>query len=229
MSTYKSKVKSKRTPLPRMPQAESISVIQFQLFDNGENPGKGRSQWVASLEVYGQGRLDLLDPYWKRAVSLIDPAKVMAWADKARDEGRMTDAIHQTYVDAQAIAAEFASSDVCDWVRMGHIGSKADHIYYEGQFILVMKQIDGPIGCVVFIDGEPLTTNSFLFDKKWRPGGSRRKFFGFYDPHGAYQAMKRERAMIAEADALAAARAMAEPGDVGLENQFRGFAARSPF
>ncbi|AWM86788.1 hypothetical protein [Microvirga sp. 17 mud 1-3] len=214
--------------LSRCPRLEVIQCAQFQLFDNGPNPGKGKSQHNLKIEIYAGGRLDLFRPYWARTVPLIAPKKVMEWANEERATGGMNDETHGYYVRTFEIATDYAQEDNIEFAKMGHIGAKSENnLRYAGQFVLVVKEKNGPIQCVVYADGEMFGTEVFLYDKFWRPGGKRRKFFGLYDPNNMYARMKQEQEMEAKAVAQSAARGSNIPPVP--TDQFTGYGARSPF
>lgn len=197
------KEKKPREPLKRCPSKQHIMAIQAQLFDNGPKPGKGRSQHSIKLEVYCEGRLDLCKPYWSRVVQLIEPKLFMAWVDREHGTGTITDVQRETYESARETVETIAKGEGIEFAKMGHIGAARENKYYAGQFVTMVKESNGPLHLFVFLDGEMIEVTSFLYDKFWKPGGSRRKFFGFYDPCGMYAAMQAERAQRAEADARA--------------------------
>jgi hypothetical protein len=210
-STYNKKSAKEKAPLPRCPRIESINVVQFQLHDNGPKPGSGRTQHTMKVEVYCEGRLNLYKPFWARSVGLTAPANILAWAEKAHEEGKVTAEMLELYQTAHDTAVGFMENEDAEWAKMGHIGSRRDgHAIYENQFLLVTKKKGGKIQCLMAIDGNALFTDSFLYDKQWRPGGKRRKFFGFYDPSKMYDAMQREKGMQEEADRRAAMRGASE-------------------
>lgn len=188
-------------PLPRI---AVINAIQFQLFDNGEKPGRGRSQHQMKLEVYCDGRLDLMKPYWVRVVPLLDEKVFIRWVEKAVSDKKITQAQGDTYrLWHETIVAEAAKEDI-EFAKLGHIGNKLKNEYYPGQFIAVIKEKGGGLQVVVLNGENCLKTDKFYFDQHWVKGGSRRKFFGFYDPAGMYEAAKaeKERAAKVEFEAL---------------------------
>ncbi|KQT90358.1 hypothetical protein [Methylobacterium sp. Leaf466] len=186
--------------------------MQFQFFDNDTSKTKGASQHTMMLEAYCEGRLNLFNPYWKRTVQLIDPKLVIKWADKKLVEGEMTPEIHETYKLTYETAQTIAENDQTEWVKMGHIGSKRENKRYIGQFVLVSRDKDGPMSCVVFIDGDVLAAGRFQHDLRAKPGTGRRKAYAFYDPTDMYGAMQREQAQIAGASS----RAAPEPPEASL-------------
>ncbi|GJE73066.1 hypothetical protein [Methylorubrum podarium] len=204
--------KTRREPLKRCPAKDNIMAMQIQLFDNGPKPGRGRSQHSIKIEAYCDGRLDLLRPYWSRVVQLIDPKRFMAWVNDQRASGTISDQQYEQYDLAHQAVTMAAAMEGIEFAKMGHIGSARENLYYDGQFVTVVKQQDGGLQFEAFIDGEHVSTSSFLFDRAWRRGGARRKFFGFYDPNGMYAAMKAEIAQRAEADSRAKRR---DTGSIG--------------
>jgi hypothetical protein len=155
--------KKTKPVLTRCPRLEVIQCAQFQLFDNGPTPGKGKSQHNLKIEIYTGGRLDLCRPYWVRTVPLIAPKKVMDWADEERAAGRMNEETHGFYVRTYEIATNYAQEDNIEYAKMGHIGAKSENnLRYAGQFVLMVKEKNGPIQCVVYADGEMFGTDVFL-------------------------------------------------------------------
>jgi hypothetical protein len=198
----KKKTGAPKAPLPPCPRAEVINVVQYQLYDNGSNPGRGKSQHRMTIEVYCEGRLDLYKPYWKRTTSLLDPKTFMAWVDKTYKSGGMSAAQYQKYKDAADTAIEIMKGGGVEFAKLGHIGSNdGGKTYFVGQFVLAMKLDGAVLGVQMFMGDDMIETASFLYDQEWRPGGKRRKFFGFYDPAGYYAAMKAEREFAAKAEA----------------------------
>jgi hypothetical protein len=192
--------------MPPLPRLDVINAIQFQLFDNGAKPGRGRSQHQIKMEVYCEGRLNLHKPYWWRVIPLLDQKVFMSWVNKAVADKRITQEQYEMYkLCHEAIVAEAARDDV-EFAKLGHIGVKATNTYYPGQFIAAIKEKDGGLRVVVVNGQDAIEADSFLFDKLWVKGGPRRKFFGFYDPYNMYEAAKREKEQIAKAEAQAEAR-----------------------
>ena len=198
------KRKKNTEPLKPCPRKDVIQVMQFQFFDNGSKCGKGSIQHTMMLEAYCEGRLNLYSPYWKRTVQLIDPKLVLRWADRKLAEGEMSASIHDVYREAHDAAVGIAVEDDTEWVKMGHIGSKRENKRYIGQFILVSRDKDGSMRCLVCIDGELLEAGRFQHDLRAKSGTGRRKAYAFYDPNGAYEAMQREQVQIAGTSSRAA-------------------------
>lgn len=188
----KKKTSAPKAPLTPCPRAGVINVVQYQLYDNGPNPGRGKSQHRMTIEVYCDGRLDLHKPYWKRTTSLLEPPVFMGWVNKTFGAGGMTAEQYAVYKTASDLAVEAMNTGTFEFCKLGHIGSNEDgKTYYVGQFILVMKALGGGLGVMQYIGDDILEASSFLYDQTWFPGTKRRKFFGFYDPADMYGAMKR--------------------------------------
>lgn len=195
--------KKKAEPLKRCPAKHNIMAMQIQLFDNGDKPGRGRSQHSLKLEAYCDGRLDLMRPYWSRVVQLIEPKTFMKWVDAQYAAGTITAEQYEHYDIAHQAVTMMAAEEGIEFAKMGHIGAARENRYYEGQFVTLIKNEGGGLTFDCFIDGEHFNTSSFLFDRAWRRGGTRRKFFGFYDPAKMYAAMKAEITQRGEAESQA--------------------------
>ena len=153
------------------------------------------------MEVYCDGRLDLFKPYWRRTVALTGSKVFFAWATKTHASGGMTDGQYEVYRAAADLAAEAMNSGDYEIAKLGHIGSNdGGTTYYVGQFVLLLKEHGGGPIVHLFVGDDVMEASSFLFDQAWRPGGRRRKFFGFYDPLKLYAAAKQERAFAAKAE-----------------------------
>jgi len=192
-----------RGPLPPCPRKDVIQVMQFQYYDNGAKPGRGKVQHTVTLEAYCEGRLNLHKPYWVRTVQLIDPKKVMAWADQKLAECYLTAEQHAFYIQMQEVADSLAEGPDVEFAKMGHIEDRTTKIRYPAQFVLMVRERGGPMQCHVVINGDVISTETFIHDQHSVPGSGRRKAYAFYDPSDMYGAMKREQAMRAEAKARA--------------------------
>jgi hypothetical protein len=186
--------------------------MQFQFFDNGENPGRGKSQHTMMLEVYCEGRLNLYRPYWKRVVQLISPKQVLTWAHEKLGEGYLTADQHTFYVQMHMVAERLTAEPDMAWVKMGHIEDRRSHVRYPAQFALVSRELSGPMQCHVVLNGSVISAERFLHDQRSEKGTGRRKAFGWYDPSGLYDLAKREEAMKAEA-AVSEARGLVADAD----------------
>jgi hypothetical protein len=205
-NSFRKKSKPDPDELKPFPAIGVINAIQFQLFDNGENPGRGRSQHQVKIEVYCDGRLDLLDPHWVRVVPLLDEKVFMKWVDSAWADDRITKEQHETYKSAHEIITAHSIDEDVEFAKLGHIGNKRKNEYYNGQFVAMTKYKNGGMWIFVFRDNENIHADSFIFDQNWVRGGPRRKFFGFYDPWGFYERAKAEKEFAAAAEAKAAER-----------------------
>jgi hypothetical protein len=187
-------------PQPKCPRAEIINVIQFQFFDNGEKPGRGVSRHVVKLEVHCEARLVLNKPYWKRSVSMLEPKTFFDWVDAQTFEADVASLYAGTkqFVDLQQ------ADDDTEWLKLGHIEDTRLRDRYPGQFVVVVKMKSGPLQCWLQLGESSLPADAMFFNRAWRKGSKARLFAGTFDPHGAYMAMKREQAQIAEASSRAA-------------------------
>jgi hypothetical protein len=173
-------------PLPPCPHPDHIKVVQFQFFDNGQKPGRGRTQHVLSLEVYCEDNFVITKPYWKRSVALLDPAKILAWAGEKTLAGEMDVTEHAYYEKTIQICTELMDDPDTEWVRCGYIEDRRAKVRYPGQTVIVWKVGDGPLHVVMEVHGSALAPDAMIFDKKARPGSGRRLFYGFYDPNRLY-------------------------------------------
>lgn len=178
--------------------------MQFQWFDNGARPGRGKTQHTITLEAYLEPKIDLARPHWKRSVALIEASDFRAWADKALEAGRLTADQHQTYADAAELMQEVAERPDTLWAKCGRIEDKRSHTDYPGQFLFAWREIDGPMQCHVVLNGDTISCERFQHDKYARPGTGRRKAYGFFDPGRIYERQK------AEAEALESGRSLRE-------------------
>lgn len=192
-------------------------AMQVQLFDNGDKPGKGRSQHALKLEAYCEGRLDLYRPYWVRTVQLTSSKVFISWVERQRATGEISDEQYKRYDVARRATDILADDPDIEFAKLGHIGSARENIRYVEQFVSLVKTKGGGLTFILFIDGEEIDTSSFLFDQRWTPGSARRKFFGFYDPCGMYAAMKAEQAQRVEAESRARTSATAQIGGAPWE------------
>src|SRR5215212_3004728 len=173
-------------PLPPCPHPDHIKVVQFQFFDNGQNPGRGRTQHVLSLEVYCEDKFVITKPFWKRSVALLDPAKILAWADEKTLEGAMDQTEHAYYKMIFAACADLMQDEDTEWVRAGYIEDRRAKVRYPGQTVIVWKRSSGPLNVILSVHGVALAPDAMVFDKKARPGSGRRLFYGLHDPSGLY-------------------------------------------
>jgi hypothetical protein len=203
----KPKASGPKGPLPPLPRKDVIRVVQFQYFDNGPNPGSGKSRYAMTVEVYMQDRLTLLRPDWKRSVALLDPDQVKSWADGQVESGKLSAGDHEFYEALYRISEGLIEQDDVEWVKIGYIEDRRAKIRYPGQALLLSREMTGKFTAYLFSSAEEyMETSSFQYDRNARPGSGRRLFYGFYDPAGMYAAMKAERALQAKADCLAASR-----------------------
>ena len=202
------KPKALKGPLPALPRADVIACMQMQYFDNGPNPGSGKNQYTMVTEVYAGGHFNIMKPYWKRTVALLDPEQVRMWADAKLMSGGLTADQHAQYVIAYDAAELFMEANDALWAKLGYFEDRRAHLRYPGQVMLATRVVDGPMHAHVF-DGEGgiMSSNAFQFDKFWRPGTSRRLFYGWYDPLEIYAKDKARKESERKAlEALATAR-----------------------
>jgi hypothetical protein len=192
--------KARPKPQPKCPRADIINVVQFQFFDNGENPGRGLSRHVVKLEVHCENRYVPSKPYWKRSVSMLEPKKFFEWIDSQVFDEVVT---KQYAVVKQFVEVELADEDV-EWIKLGHVEDTRLRDRYPGQFVGAMKLESGPLRCWLQLGDDPMPADAMFFNKAWRKGSKARLFAGTYDPQGMYEASKREQAQIAAASSKAA-------------------------
>lgn len=203
------KTKARPKPQPECPRFEVINVVQFQFFDNGEKPGKGKSRHVVKLEVHCEGRLNLAKPYWKRSVSMLDMEVFFSWV---MQQGFPLD-IMAIYEGAAAVISDYVDGEDTEWVKLGHVEDTRLRTRYPGQFVVCRKLKAGPLECWLQLGEHRLPAAAMFFNKGWRKGSKARLFAGTYDPCGEYDHTKRIAAVEAEAESRAAARRLADSPD----------------
>ena len=201
------------------PSKDFIHVMQFQFFDNGPTPGKGKTRHTVKLEVYLEGKINLSKPHWNRTVALIEADEFRAWADRALIDKRLTPEQHSTYAGYSDAIAERAKWPETAWAKLGRIEDKRAHADYPGQFIMAWRDKNGPMQCHVVVEDGTMSCERFIHDQLSTPGSGRRKAFGFYDPNRIYERQQ------AEAEALKSGRnlrdVLAERGFVKSPDQER--------
>lgn len=212
LEKYKKRVKPKA--LPEMPRAGAINVIQFQFFDNGQKPGRGKSRHVVKLEVYCEGRLNLRKPFWKRSVSMLEPKLFFEWIDGQTFEP----GVKSIYENLHSLAIDQEADDEVEWVKLGHVEDTRLRARYPGQFVVCVKCKDGPLLSWVQAGDGQFPCEAMIFNQRWKRGSKERLFYGFYDPHGMYKRMIAEQQMIAEAASRGAAR-----DDLAIDGEFAEF------
>jgi hypothetical protein len=187
----KTRAPKQKGPMPAFPEFQFITAIQMQFFDNGEKPGRGKNQYTMITEVYAGGHFNIMKPYWKRTVALLDPDQVIKWADEKLAWDDLTPMHHQQYANAYAMAEEFMTGANALWAKIGYFEDRRAHLRYPGQCMLVVREDKGPMHAFLF-DGteECKLSNPFQFDHYWRPGTNRRLFYGWYDPNEIYAKTK---------------------------------------
>jgi hypothetical protein len=172
--------------LPKCPPKDSISVAQFQFFDNRDKPRKkGQSQYALKIEIYygGVGQVVFQKPNWYRYVQLIAPKDVVAWARKKFAEDRFSQSIVDLYEQSLEVTKAFLDGNPNGQSWMGHISdpnNRGKH-YYPGQFVIVTRTHEGDLEAHLIIEGDVVSCERFVRDKQRGQDGARDKY-GFYDP-----------------------------------------------
>ena len=192
------------------PSVDRIFVMQFQFFDNGPKPGKGKTRHTMMLEAYLEPKIELCNPHWKRSVALIEPTDFRAWADRALAEGRLPPEQHSIYVQCSEVIADRARHPETEWAKLGRIEDKRAHADYPGQFIMAYRDKDGPMGCHVITETGTMSCERFIHDQRSKPGTGRRKAFGFYDPGKIYERQMAEAEAVTD-DKIEAFEEMVRP------------------
>ena len=180
------------------PSYDFIRVLQLQFFDNGPNPGKGKSQHAIKIEAYLEDKFDLHQPHWKRTVNLTSPKLFLKWASKALADGILTAEQHAVYAEAADVCSTMQKADDVEWAKCGRIEDKKSHTHYPGQFIFAWRFKQGPMKCHVVVGDDMMVCDTFIHDHFSLPGSGRRKAFGFYDPNRIYERKQEEERQLAE-------------------------------
>jgi hypothetical protein len=198
---------NKPAALKPCPNADLIWVCQFQFFDNGPNPGKGKTQHTIKLEVHLTEDIDLYKPHWVRSVALIEAEDFKAWANKALEQGRLTADQHANYVGMADAMIERRSYPDTLWAKCGRIEDKRAHADHPGQFIVCWREVGGPMQCHVVLGSDAISCERFIHDQRSTPGTGRRKAFGFFDPQNLHGEKIAEQIALAEGRPLNEVRA----------------------
>ncbi|MFC6742664.1 hypothetical protein [Methylobacterium tardum] len=169
----------------RFPPLGRVRAMRAQFFDNGPNPGKGNTQHTIKLRVYlGDGMpLNQRTPHWHRLVELIDPKKVVAWAEQEHAAGRIPETGLAPYREAaDAAAAWMRDEPEALWAKMGHIGSPPGNHYFHGQFLLVVAGEEG-MEARLHLDAEVIEIGPFYANTRSKKANAPKRH-ALYDPHG---------------------------------------------
>lgn len=170
------------TPFPPI---DRVQAMRAQFFDNGPMPGKGKTQHTMKLRVYlddGQP-LNQRNPHWHRVVELIDPKKVVAWAEQEHAEGKLPEVGLDRYRDAANTATAWMRDEPgALWAKMGHIGSPPGSHYFHGQFLLVLTSED-EMEARLHLDEAVIEVGPFYANKRSSKANAPKRH-ALYDPHG---------------------------------------------
>lgn len=182
--TQKTQKDSGKKPwFTKFPPIERVLAMRVQFFDNGPNPGKGHAQHTLKLRVYLDDGMPLnqREPHWYRIVQLIDPKKVVVWAEKEHAAGKLTDANVAHYKGVADSLLEGAHDFA--WVKMGHIGSPPGTHYFHNQFVAVCCTTSGELGATLFVEDGRIDIEPFYPNTRSKKAGAP-KMHALYDPCG---------------------------------------------
>jgi hypothetical protein len=170
----------------KFPPIDRMMAMRIQFFDNGPNPGKGHTEHTLKFRVYlddGQP-LDQYKPHWHRVIELIEPKKVVAWADAEHVAGKLTDENLARYRAAADDLLSWKQEDPdAAWAKMGHISSPPGNHYFHNQFVTVRCTNAGEIDAFLYLEDGVIEIDQFYANKKSsKPNAPKRH--ALYDPRG---------------------------------------------
>lgn len=181
----KKEPKSSKPWFTEFPPIERVQAMRAQFFDNGSTPGKGKTQHTMKLRVYLDDGLPLnqRNPHWHQVIELIDPKKVVAWAEQEHAEGRLPEAGLDRYRDAANTATAWMRDEPgALWAKMGHIGSPPGSHYFHGQFLLVLTGED-EMEARLHLDETVIEVGPFYANKRSKKANAPKRH-ALYDPQG---------------------------------------------
>jgi hypothetical protein len=193
--SFEKRGKGKKGHLPPalhpFPKTEFVWAVQFQFFDNGPNPGSGKTEHALKLEVYMEPTVNLYKPHWVRAVPLHAPGIVAKWADEKLADGKLTADTAAVYHGAAAWCANQMKNPDMEWAKIGRIGdNRRRDVIYPGQLVLMSREISGPMTTIILAqngdEAGMVQCERWVHDQHSTKGTGRRKAFGFYDPQKKY-------------------------------------------
>lgn len=169
----------------RFPPIGRLRAMRAQFFDNGPNPGKGNTQHTVKLRVYLDDGMPLnqRNPHWHRIIELIEPKKVVAWAEQEHTAGRLSEDGLIRYREAAAVAATWMHDEPgALWTKMGHISSPPGNHYFHGQFLLVLVG-EEEMEARLHLDAEVIEIGPFYINTRSTKANAPKRH-ALYDPHG---------------------------------------------
>jgi hypothetical protein len=160
--------------------------MRVQFFDNGPNPGKGHAQHTLKLRVYlDDGKpLNQREPHWHRIIQLIEPKKVVDWAEKEHAAGKLTDNNLARYKEtAESLQVGMGDYPNMAWGKMGHIGSPPGTHYFHNQFVAVCCMNSGEMAALLYLEDGQIDIVPFYPNKRSKKAGAP-KMHALYDPRG---------------------------------------------
>jgi hypothetical protein len=137
--------KPKRPPMPGLPLLSRVTGYTFQFFDNGEKPGKGRSQHTIKLELFHrEWGIDLTKPDRYRTTQMLTPKRLIRWAEDAVEEGSLDEEQLGMYQTIVAATKPLEGPDV-EWVKIGVIEDARANVRYHGQFMVASYIPSAPL------------------------------------------------------------------------------------
>ena len=181
-----------------LPPFDRVFVFQAQFFDNSDlDRKKGQSEFSVKLFLWcGEFDFDWRKPDWWRVIQLLEPSKVLGWAQKKHTLGEVSDNQLSYYTGVCSAAAELAAESPNLVVKVGHISSPPGKHYFPGQFVYVWIDRDSGTGsCIIIRDDEHRELGAYRLAKKATKARAAKGEFRL-DPCGVVERqMKEDKAM----------------------------------
>lgn len=177
-----------------LPPLDRVFVHQAQFFDNTDQPRKqGHSDYSVKLFLWcGEFGFDWRRPDWHRVIQLIEPARVLQWAEKKHASGDLSDEELSRYQTIVAFAEGRAQENPAAIIRLGHISSPPGKHYFPGQLIFFdFDPATSEGACVVFREGDSRDLGAFKLAKKAQKARAAKGQF-LLDPCGVIERQKAE-------------------------------------
>ena len=178
--------KKARAELKPCPELGCVQAVEFQLFDNGEAPGKGNVRHKLKVEAYCEDKLVIGKPYWSRVCDLLDVKTFMRWVEREKVEGRISDEQYAIYDAGRILCDEWEADEaVCEFAKMGHVEVDGNQRVI-GQFVIVRKELGKGLRAMFVVEGDFIEHEQFWYNPGWRRNPKSRKFMGRWDPHNMF-------------------------------------------
>lgn len=178
-----------KKPRPEMkpcPVLGCVQAAEFQLFDNGEKPGKGKVRHKLKVELYCEDKLVMGKPYWSRVCDLLDVKTFMRWVEREHAEGTITEGQYAEYDAARMLCEQWeADEQRCEFAKLGHIEGDGNS-RFRGQFVIVLKEAGKGLTAVLARDGDIIEQRDWQYNPGWPRNKRARKFMGRWDPHNMF-------------------------------------------